>query len=192
MSDELTLDVGLALDLKNGFRRNGWKHAAEIKKLSEGSTLRHVREYVLGNAEIRPHEAGSFAKPNLRFDKRKEGWELREHTGRSIISVDDLEPVPFLRDGEKSIKGYDLIGRARYELNANLGQEDAEFLLEHHVKIPKEFQQYHLVFMGTIWRRVDGLLCVPCLYWYGGQWHLHWLWLVLDSGSYVRLLRPRK
>ncbi|QQG45472.1 MAG: hypothetical protein HYW89_00845 [Candidatus Sungiibacteriota bacterium] len=78
-------------------------------------------------------------KLNFRYDKRKENWDLIEHVSQSITSGVNLELVPFLRPGESSIQGYDLIGRARYELGTHLGQEDAEFLLEHQEEIPAEF-----------------------------------------------------
>ena len=131
-------------------------------------------------------------EPNLRFDKRKEGWELLEHAPRQIVSAADIEPVPFLRQGESSTRGYDLIGRARYELDANLGQEDAEFILEHEAEIPKSLQSFCLVCTATIWRDPDGSLRVASLYCDGKRWDLYWSWLVLDFGTGDRLLRPRK
>ena len=131
-------------------------------------------------------------KPNLRFDKRKDGWELLEHAPRRIVSVADLEPVPFLRQDESSIRGYDLIGRARYELDANLGQEDAEFILEHEAETPESLQSFYLVCTATIWRSPGGGLRVACLYCRGGRWTLRWGWLERDFGLGVRLLRPRK
>ncbi|HDZ85654.1 MAG TPA: hypothetical protein ENH35_03860 [Candidatus Moranbacteria bacterium] len=50
MSD-LMLDVDQAGELKSAFRRGDWTNA-EIKKLSEGNVLTHVRQVVLGNAKI--------------------------------------------------------------------------------------------------------------------------------------------
>ena len=43
------------------------------------------------------------AEPNLRFDKRQDGWTLLEHQPRRIVSATGLELVPFLRSGEDSI-----------------------------------------------------------------------------------------
>lgn len=191
MGDKFSLGVGLAHDLELAFRRTGWGDPEEVKRLASGNTLRLVHEVVLGRAEIRPLAAGD-AKPNLRCDKRQDGWTLLEHQPRRIVSVADLELVSFLRSGERSIKGYDLIGRARYEFDANLGQEDAEFLLEHEEEIPVEFRQYYLVFTGTIRRRPDGGLYVSFLAFVGKRWNLYWRWLGGDYGSDGRLLCPRK
>ncbi len=131
-------------------------------------------------------------EPNLRFDRRKDGLELLEHKPRTITAVSDLKLVPFLRDNEKLIRGYDLISRARYELDANYGQEDAEFLLEHQEEIPAEFRQFYLPFTATIWRQPDGDLFVAYLNFRGGRWGLGWGRL---GGGFVaggRLLRPRR
>jgi len=131
-------------------------------------------------------------KPNLRYDKRKDGWTLLGHAPRRIVSVADLEPVPFLRQDESSIRGYDLIDRARYELDANLGQEDAEFILEHEAEIPESLQSFCLVCTATIWRSPDGVLRVAYLYCYGRRWRLFWGWLEGGFSTNGRLLRPRK
>lgn len=131
-------------------------------------------------------------EPNLRFDKRKEGWELLEHAPRIIASVRDLELVPFLRAGESSIRGYDLIGRARYEIAADYGQEDAEFILDHQDEIPEGFRKFYLVFPRTVWRDPGGDLIVACMHWDGGRWFLFWSWLGLGFSSLGRLLRPVK
>ncbi len=133
--------------------------------------------------------------PNLRHDKRREEWELLEHVARTIASAVAIEPVPFLCDGEGSILGYDMLGRARYDtllIGTNLGQEDAEFLLEHQREIPAELRQFILVFPGTVWRRPGGNLYVPCLRWLGGRWRLNWDWLEYRWHSHCRLLRLPK
>lgn len=54
MADRFPMDVGLALDLKNAFHRNGWEGAEEVKRLATGDVLRGVRQLVLGRAEIVP------------------------------------------------------------------------------------------------------------------------------------------
>lgn len=131
------------------------------------------------------------AKLNLRYDRRKDGLELREHASRTITSVADLELVPFLRDGEQSIRGYDLIGRTRYELDADLGQEDAEFLLEHKEEIPSEFSEFGLFCAGTIWSHGTGFSASGLIL-SGGLWYLASPRLELDFGSTVRLARLRR
>jgi hypothetical protein len=59
MADKLVLDVGLAVDLKAGFARNGWTEA-QIKRLSQGTFLKSVLEALEGRAEIRPRAHGTI------------------------------------------------------------------------------------------------------------------------------------
>lgn len=125
-------------------------------------------------------------------DMRKESWKLLEDAPRRITSVKDIELVPFLKKNEKSIKGEELVLRARGELNADYGQHDAEYLLEHQDEIPAEFRKYYLVFTKTIWRDSDGRRRVPYLGFDGGHWYLRFLWLEDDYSSHVRLVRPRE
>jgi hypothetical protein len=76
-------------------------------------------------------------------DMRAEGWTLLEDVeGVADISAGNLELVLSLKDGERSIKGEELVRRARGELRANLGQRHAEYLLEHQAEIPEEFRKY--------------------------------------------------
>lgn len=85
-----------------------------------------------------------------------------------------------------------MVRRARIELNANSGQEDAEWLLEHQEKIPVELRKYYLVFTGTIWQGSFGYRYVACLDWRGGQWILYFRWLGCDWYSHYRLVSSRK
>ena len=122
------------------------------------------------------------------------GWTLLEDTKESkesIVSIDKLEPVPFLKDGEAYVDGEELARRG-LELHANLGQTHAEYMLEHQAEIPKEFRKYVLVFPGTKWRDRDGDRYVPYLYWDGRRWCLFFRWLGYDFDSSCRLLRSRE
>lgn len=125
-------------------------------------------------------------------DMRKEGWKLLEDTPRSITSAKDLELVPFLKDGENSIRGEELVLRARGELKANYGQHDAEYILEHQEEIPEGFRKYYLVFTGTVWEDSDGGRGVAYLRFGGERWVLSFSWLDDVFGSDDRLPRPRK
>ena len=126
------------------------------------------------------------------FDKRKDGWELIEDVIFSPFDVPKMELVSFLEQGENRINGKEMVRRARTELNANLGQRHAEYLLEHQSEIPKEFQKFYLVFMGTIWRGPSGDRVVTYLLWDGERWCLHFDWLGHGWGSDGRLLRLRE
>lgn len=128
----------------------------------------------------------------LTNDKRKDGWELIEDVDFTPFDISKMELVPFLKAGENSINGEEMVRRARTELRANLGQRHAEHLLEHQDKIPEEFRKFYITFTGTVWRRPDGLRRVACLYWYGGRWSLDFRWLGNDWHSFDRLPRLRE
>ena len=136
---------------------------------------------------------GQFNKPSGSFvrDMRKEGWKLLENTPRRIASA-DIEAVPFLKDGESLIGGEELILRARGELDANYGQEDADWLVKNQSKIPEGLRPFYLVFTGTIWEASGGSRDVAYLRFDGRQWILRFDWLDDGFRSRDRLPRPRK
>ncbi len=123
-------------------------------------------------------------------DMHKEGWTLLENVSRRLNSV--VDGVSFLKGSETFVNGEEMVRRVRIELDANYGQEDAEWLLEHQDKIPVELQKYCLVFPGTVWQVSSGNRYVPCLHWRGRRWMLNFGWLDSDWRSFSRLLRPRK
>lgn len=130
--------------------------------------------------------------PKLIHDQTKSGWKLLEHTPRRITSVADIELVPFLREGEEWVEGEEMVRRARIEFDANLGQEDAEYILEHTAEIPAEFKDFYLVFPGTVWQDSDGYRHVSYLDSDGGRWYPDFLWIGDDWNSDGRLVRLRR
>jgi hypothetical protein len=128
------------------------------------------------------------ATGTFKYDKRKDGWTLLENSSRRISS--SIDAVSFLKN-ENLVKGNVMAQRA-VELDANYGQEDAEWLLEHQDMIPAELRNFYLVFPATKWRRLVGDRRVPYLRWDGRRWRLNFLWLGLAFRAYVRLVRPRK
>ena len=127
---------------------------------------------------------------NFKHDMQKDGWTLLENTPRRLSSA--ITGISFLKEGETRINGEEMARRARFDLDADYGQEDAEWLLENQDKIPVELQKFYLIFPATKWLGADGNRYVPYLYWSGGRWVLDFSWL--DSGfySYSRLVRPRE
>ncbi len=130
--------------------------------------------------------------PVFVYDKTKDGWKLLENTPRQITSMHDLELVSFLKQGENSVNGEEMVRRARVELNANYGQEDAEWVLEHQDEIPVEFRAYYLVFTGTVWQFPRGYRRCAFLRWSGERWCLRFFWLDFVWRSGARLVRLRK
>ncbi|KKT82159.1 MAG: hypothetical protein UY12_C0014G0011 [Parcubacteria group bacterium GW2011_GWA2_47_8b] len=154
-------------------------------------TGKRLQDFLRG-IDVTCSERGKGEAPVFSRDMRKEGWTLLEHVQRSITSVSDLELVPVLKKGEDCIDGEEMVRRARVELNANPGQEDAEWLLERQSEIPKDQRNFYLTFPGTLWRDDSSDRCVPCLYWDSGRWYLSFFWLESGWDSGGRLLRPRK
>ena len=151
---------------------------ADLRKIEADSKLRRkIAELVVGPIA-----------PVFSCDMREEGWILTENVSRNITSIKGLELVQILKPGEDTIGGEEMVHRARKELNANLGQEDAEWLLEHQAEIPKEWRNCYISFPGTVWQGSDGDRYVPYLSWYGGRWYLSFDWLKDDWYSLDRLL----
>ena len=126
----------------------------------------------------------------FRQNKEKDGWKLIS-TIPATKNLKDLEAISFLKGKEQFIKGEEIVKRAK-ELKANLGQLDAEYLLEHQELISTDLQKYCLMFPGTVWQDPYGSRCIPCLYWDGDQWYLNFYWLDNDWYDYLRVLQARK
>lgn len=138
------------------------------------------------------HRTALSNGPTFARDLREEGWTLLEHSPRRLNSVADLELVSFLKNGERNISGEWALARARDELDASYGQEDAEWLLEHQDEIPKEFRNFCLCFLATVWWLRRGYRSAAYLYWDGKQWDMDFSWLSDDFDGRGRLVRPRK
>ena len=128
------------------------------------------------------------ATGNFKRDMRKEGWTLLENIPRRISSI--IDAIPFLKN-ESTVNG-DVMAMRAVELDANYGQEDAEWLLDNQDKIPAELRKFYLVFPATNWRGLDGYRSMPYLHWYDGRWFLDFSWLGRDFSSGDRLVRPRR
>ncbi|MBI4117137.1 MAG: hypothetical protein HY451_00375 [Parcubacteria group bacterium] len=159
-----------------------------------GRQLRQPNGYPFDPLQLKVHLQAAIegrfgaVSGNFRFDKRKDGWTLLENAPRRISGV--IDAVPFLENGEPSVKGEVMATRA-IKLNANYGQEDAEWLLENQDKISVELRNFVLVFTATVWRDPDGRRFVPCLDWFGGRWFLRFFWLDRVWSSDDRLAAPR-
>ncbi len=165
---------------------------SEIKR-----QMRQVNGYPFDPTQLKAHLQaaieGRFGLVSGTFkrDMHKDGWTLLENVPRRLSSV--IEEVPFLRRSETYINGEEMVRRARTkELDANYGQEDAEWLLDNQDKIPVALRKFYLVFPETVWQALFGRRGVPYLSWYGGQWLLSFGWLGYGFNSYARLVRPRK
>lgn len=88
----------------------------------------------------------------------------------------EYELLPLLRPGEESVTGEQLDQRAR-QLNAQLGEEDANWFIAHQTEIPAELEQFGLIF--SEWRLlrkgVPCLRCRPARWWRRNKaWVIDW------------------
>ncbi len=175
MEDKFTLDVGLALDLKMAFRRNGWSEA-EIKKLTEGDALRNVRGVLLGHAEIKPieHLIDCDANPFI-----PAGWSVEEHKkgGKFVWGKTRIDLFLARQQMNGVIVGHDL--RKKLEGKPVLNANVLDFLLANPHLIPEDWKGKAVFFWGTVYRSRDGHLYVRFLCWDGGRWHWHFNYLAL-------------
>ena len=171
MKDKLTLDVGLALDLKNAFRRNNWSEG-EIKELTKGTFLRDVRKAMLGHAEIKPldHVIDCDSDPF-----RPDGWTVEEHKEGGQLKFDLNGIGLYLSKRQRSnehidghVGGIEL--RKELENQPVLNANVLDYLLAHPELIPDEWKGKYVFFWGTVYRSHDGRLYVRCLCWASDRW----------------------
>ena len=101
------------------------------------------------------------------------------------------ELLGFLRGNETSVAGRTMVKRAK-KMNANLGKEDGQHILDHQDEIPAILRgRVYLVF--TDWSHPDGFGGIACIHWEGGRWIQHWDWFVDDYWyGHFRVLRRKQ
>lgn len=167
MGNPLMLDVGQAEKLKLAFRRNGWTKV-KIDKLCEGEILKDVLAVIDGFAEIKTvrYVIDLGVNPFV-----PDNWKIEEHKKTGTFEWDPTKVQLYL--SKQQIRGKVIDGNAiRKELvgksvfNACL----LDYLLAHPHIIPNAWKWKYVFFWGTIYRRIDGTLCVRCLCWRDGLW----------------------
>lgn len=76
--------------------------------------------------------------------------------------------VPFLEGNEVSVLGDEMVERAK-RLNANLGEDDAQWILNHQEEIPAELRG-NITLVFTAWRNSSDPRYVTYLHYNNGQW----------------------
>ena len=99
------------------------------------------------------------------------------------------EILGFLRGDEKSVSGSVMVERAK-EMQANLGQKDGQYLLDHQEEIPEALRG-KVVFVFPDWRRPDDPESVAYVTWDGHRWVQDWRWLGRDFDDRARVLRRK-
>ncbi|MBI4458378.1 hypothetical protein HY633_05435 [Candidatus Uhrbacteria bacterium] len=180
-NDEFTLDVGLALDLKMSFKRNGYS-AEEVKELSKGDFLGRVREVMLGRSMFMPavHEIDLDAAPFCPEGLFSTGKGTEHRKGGKLILTPGKIAL-FLAEGQKNggwLKGHKLREELVNQpvLNANA----LDYMLAHQETFLEEWKGKMVFFWGTIYRGGVGGLYVRCAYWHGDRWVSGCDWLGND------------
>lgn len=104
-----------------------------------------------------------------------DGWEVKEDS-ISPIGTLELKLAEFLEKGETSVKGEEILKRAKKK-GFTLGLRHAKAILAKKDRISKEWRKYCFVFPGTVCLGSDGHRYAPYLFWYG-EWYLSWGGLV--------------
>lgn len=126
-----------------------------------------------------------FVKPN---------WMKRLVKGNDALAPGDYQLTfePFLNDGEESVKGDEMVRRAKAS-GAMSGLQIALYLLANQDLIPTEFRRKkYLVFAETEALHSDDPRSVAHLYWDEGSWVLRWGWVDGDFHGGGLLVRARK
>ena len=177
MSEELTLDVGQANEIKLAARRGGWTNA-DLKRLSEGNMMARLLPVVRGKADI------AYPKHLIDCDVDPfvpDGWLVEKHIKGGQLSFDPTKVKLWL--SKVQTKGGVIEGnKLRKELKGQpvLNACILDYLLAHPELIPEEWKGKAVFFWGTIYRDSNGNLYVRCLYWDDEQWSWRSFWL--DGG----------
>lgn len=107
------------------------------------------------------------------------------------IAVGDrvYEILSFLKKGESCVTGHTMVERA-FGMNANLGEDDGQYLLDHQDGIPVALRG-KVVFVFTDWRHPFDSSDVLFVYWRDGRWVRDWAWLGDDWNDNGRVLRRK-
>ena len=124
-----------------------------------------------------------------KIDRDMTGWTCVEPVN---AEEEEFKPTlhEFLREGEGSINGEEMIRRAK-EQGVLTGLRHAEAILRNQEKIPVEWRKHYLVF-PEVWQGPGGGRNVFYLYWGGRRWYLVCGWLGDDFYSRSRLVGSRK
>ena len=125
----------------------------------------------------------------------KKGWKLLKDVEPILPGIEgDVEYVPFLHFQDGGFASDDQVQGRAMVLGANLGQRDAEWLVEYQEKLPPRPKGVrYILFPGTIWKhRNEESLLSPYLYWAGEKWDIYVFWLDVGFSVHFSLVRPKQ
>jgi len=162
----------------------------QIGKVQEllGAALRkHASEFTSETVQLVVSQEGDALQADLLAVVRKR-VEARVSTTMTIGDR-TYEILGFLQGDEKSVPGSVMVERAE-EMQANLGQEDGQYLLDHQEEIP-EVLRGKVVFVFPAWRHPVAHGGVACVDWDGCRWLQGWDWLDRGFRDGDRVLRRK-
>lgn len=121
------------------------------------------------------------------------GWNWEPE---SVLAIEPgeykLSFEEFLREGEESVDGEEMLSRAAADgIDGSI--QHALWLLENQNYIPKEFRgKKYLVFPKAVALDSDRSRIVADLRWDGRRWYLHWGWLARAFDRDDLVVRARK
>ena len=177
LKDAFVLSGGQSHEIEMAMNRpgNGPWTPALVQEMCKGDTFGRIRGVLNGLAEIKPLEhaidldATPFCPSDLTVEEHQKGGIFRWDPAKVQLYLSKLQSKGKVIGGHDLRK--DLAGKS--VLNACL----LDYLLKNPHLIPEEWKGKAIFFWGTIYRYLDGDLCVWCLYWAGGQWQSISRWL---------------
>ena len=120
------------------------------------------------------------------------GWNLVWHNPSTPPSQNkwNICIYNFVWDWEDQVSGEELLCRANeISEGEECGQLCAEWLYYNQETIPKGWQGYVMLFLGTVWENIELTPCILAMVWNGDQWLL--LPIVLEGPyeSFHRIVR---
>lgn len=174
--------MGQMNQLGDAFEREGWM-PDDVTKLGQSPRLSEIRKFLNGYGEITvvKHVIDCDADPHVPSD-----WDLKEggcHKKGGQIEWDPKKIQLYLSEQQKNgrIDGNNL--RKELENHPVLNANVLDYLLKHPELIPEEWKGKYVFFWGTIYRYLDGRLCVRYLFWDEGKWVRNCYWL--DNDFYL-------
>ena len=92
-----------------------------------------------------------------------------------------LEAVPFHKEGENFVSGGEMLRRASDPVAfpgcQGWGMHQGGELHERRAEIPEAMRGFALLLPDTILLVENGLRCIACLFWCGGEWQFRYDWI---------------
>ena len=202
--------LGLGHELELAMDRAGGWNAALVKRMCEGDYMVHIREYLLGQAEIRYPNTVIPINRTTPFNPAKflgEGWSIwkgpansdglsgeEDQDERSLtltqLDLSQVQLVTCLNEREDRITGEERLKRLKEKNFIRLDANIFLTLWQNQHLIPESWKEKtkssttYIFFNGTTLRGPLGYRFVLYLCWLDGGWYWRYVWLGCDWFDY--------